>query len=366
MEGLVMDLPEEAFWSGRKVLVTGHTGFKGGWLSAYLSRLGARVHGYALDPRSETGFFNATRLDSVIESETRADVTDFAKLKTTLEEFSPEIVFHLAAQPLVRAAHGEPLETFRTNVYGTACVLEAVRHTRCVEALILITSDKVYLNYKWPYPYRENDDLGGDEPYSASKAAAELVANGYRASFFSGPGTPTQVATARAGNVIGGGDRSEDRLLPDCLSSFEASNPVMLRNPSAIRPWQHVLDPLVGYLILAERLVDQNGYRFASSWNFGPDTDGDATVGRVAELASLAWGDGAKVETAEPTSSEPLEAKILRLDSTAARTQLNWYPRMDLECAVDATVKWHKARLRGKDMYDLTCDQIDIYERKRR
>jgi CDP-glucose 4,6-dehydratase len=365
MEGLVMALPKEAFWSGRRVLVTGHTGFKGGWLSTYLARLGARVHGYALDPWAENGFFNATKIDSVIASETRADVTDYAKLKSTLDEFAPEIVFHLAAQPLVRTAHGEPLETFRANVYGTACVLEAVRDTQCAEALVLITSDKVYSNYEWPYPYRENDDLGGEEPYSASKAAAELVANAYRASFFSGPDAPTQVATTRAGNVIGGGDRSPDRLLPDCLFAFEAGEPVRLRNPSAIRPWQHVLDPIVGYLILAERMVGQNGSRFASSWNFGPDINGDATVGRVAELASAAWGDGVEVKTAESMSSEPHEASILRLDSTAAHTKLNWHPRMNLEAAVDATVKWHKEWLRGTDMYDLTLQQIDTYERKR-
>ncbi len=238
-------------YAGKSVLVTGHTGFKGGWLALWLSRLGARVHGYALDPPTRPGFFEVANIGSLLASDTRADITDAGAFKAALSKAQPEVIFHLAAQPLVRFSYCNPLQTMATNVMGTVNVLDAVRTSDSVKALVLVTSDKVYENREWPFPYREADPLGGHDPYSASKAAAEMVATSYRASFFSGPtGHPAKVATARAGNVIGGGDWAADRLVPDCIRAFIDHQPVHLRFPRATRPWQHVLEPLSGYLQL--------------------------------------------------------------------------------------------------------------------
>ena len=349
-------------YSGKPVLITGHTGFKGGWLALWLHQLGAKVHGYALDPPTTPNFFDVAGVGSALESDTRGDVTDLPGLKATLGTQRPEVIFHLAAQPLVRASYCSPGETMATNVMGTANLLEAARASDSVKALVLITSDKVYLNREWPFAYREVDSLGGHDPYSASKAAAEIVAASYRASFFSGDnGHPASVATARAGNVIGGGDWAPDRLVPDCLRAFAQHKPVHLRFPASIRPWQHVLEPLAGYLRLGERLLEEQPEAFACAWNFGPDVDSNASVGQVTEALARLWADDAQVQLAA-SATNPHEAGLLRLDSTLARTVLGWQPRWSLEEALAATVAWYRAWASGADMAVFSRDQIRAYE----
>jgi CDP-glucose 4,6-dehydratase len=350
------------FYSGKRVLVTGHTGFKGGWLSLWLDRLGAAVHGYALDPPTEPSLFQAACIGKVLASDTRADLADLARLKTVLGASQPDVIFHLAAQPIVRESYRDPLSTLAANVMGTAHVLEAARSSGSVRALVLITTDKVYENREWVYPYREVDPLGGYDPYSASKAAAEIVAASYRASFFTGEtGHPARVATVRAGNVIGGGDWAADRLVPDCLRAFANHEPVRLRYPHAVRPWQHVLEPLSGYLELGARLCTPEGAAFAKGWNFGPDTSGDATVGEIAQTLARIWGEDARVELAQ-SARNPHEAGLLTLDSTLARTQLGWKPRWSLEQALARTTAWNRAWISGADMNAFTLDQIRDWE----
>lgn len=356
----------EKSWLGRSVLVTGHTGFKGGWLALWLHRLGAEIHGYALDPSTSPNLFEAANINKILASETRADLSDLEALAAAFDSARPEIVFHLAAQPLVRVSYAEPLYTWITNAVGTAHVLEAARLTDSVRAVILITTDKVYENREWAYPYREVDPLGGSDPYSASKAAAEMVAASYRESFFgkrTNQGHPAQVATVRAGNVIGGGDWATDRLVPDCLEAFAKREPVRLRYPQSVRPWQHVLEPLTGYLRLAGRLLEEEGDRYARAWNFGPDADGEVTVAEVANSVARLWGEGARVEQEPATQSNPHEAGLLRLDSTLARTALGWRPRWSLSDALDRTMAWHRAWLRHDDMLAFSLDQIAGYER---
>ena len=349
-------------YSGRSVLVTGHTGFKGGWLALWLHRLGAQVHGYALDPPTQPSLFEVARIGSILASDTRNDVADLAALKLTFNDARPEVVFHLAAQPLVRASYCSPVETIACNIMGTANLLEAARMSHSVKALVVITSDKVYENREWPFAYRELDSLGGRDPYSASKAAAEIVAASYRASFFTGEkGHPAHLATARAGNVIGGGDWACDRLVPDCVRAFVTQIPVHLRFPDAVRPWQHVLEPLAGYLQLGERLLAPEGAEFARPWNFGPDASGDASVGQVAETVARLWGGGAQVRKAQSTAN-PHEAGLLRLDSTLARSTLGWQPRWSMEQTLKHTVAWYQAWSRGGDMAAVSCDQIRTYD----
>lgn len=351
-----------SFWHGRSVLVTGHTGFKGGWLTLWLHRLGAKVHGYALNPPTNPALFEVARIGSVLASDMRADLADLSQLKSALSKAQPEVVFHLAAQPLVRESYRDPLGTLASNVMGTAHVLEAARAADSVRAIVLITTDKVYENRECESPYREVEPLGGHDPYSASKAAAEIVAASYRASFFDGAtGHPARVATARAGNVIGGGDWAANRLVPDCLRAFAAGESVRLRFPRAVRPWQHVLEPLAGYLQLAEHLLAADGATFAKAWNFGPDASGDATVGEVAETAAQLWGDGARVEY-PPPSKHPHEAGLLRLDSARARDALCWKPRWSLEQTLERTVAWQQAWRQGADMTAVSVDQIRAYE----
>lgn len=342
------------------MLLTGHTGFKGGWLAVWLDQLGARVHGYALDPPTSPSFFEAARVAAVLASDTRADLAEADRLEATFQATQPEIVFHLAAQPLVRLSYQQPIDTFATNVMGTAHVLDAARRTASVRAIVLITTDKVYENREWLHPYRECDPLGGHDPYSASKAAAELVAASYRASFFSGDGHPVRVATARAGNVIGGGDWANDRLVPDCLAAFARNEPVRLRFPGSVRPWQHVVEPLAGYLRLAERLFEPEGDRFARAWNFGPDPCDDATVGAVAAALARLWGDAATVEFA-PCPRDPPEAGMLRLDNSLARARLGWTPRWSIERALELTTGWHRAWMAGSDMATVSLQQIAEY-----
>jgi CDP-glucose 4,6-dehydratase len=353
---------DSRLWRERSVFVTGHTGFKGGWLTLWLHRFGAEIHGYALGPPTTPSLFETARIKSLLASDTCADLADLARLKSSLEAAQPEIIFHLAAQSLVRESYRDPLGTLGTNVMGTARVLEAARAVDSVRAIVLITTDKVYENREWEYSYREVDSLGGHDPYSASKAAAEIVAASFRASFFKREkGHPARIATARAGNVIGGGDWATDRLVPDCLRAFAANQPVHLRLPAAVRPWQHVLEPLAGYLRLAEHLFGANGDKFAKAWNFGPDARGNATVGEVAAATAALWGDGARVEYA-PATENPHEAGLLRLDSARARDALDWKPRWSLADALEKTVAWQKAWKRGADMAAVSLDQIQAYE----
>lgn len=349
------------FWLGKKILVTGHTGFKGGWLSLWLQLLGADVVGYSLPAPTTPSLFECARVEDGIVSIT-GDVRDFEKLLSTFQEHQPSIVIHLAAQSLVRRSYAEPLETYSTNVLGTVGVLEASRRTGAVKAILVVSSDKCYENNEWVWPYRENDRLGGHDPYSSSKACAELVTAAYRASFFdakNGPGPTPLVATVRAGNVIGGGDWSQDRLIPDCIRAFSAGQSVQLRYPHAVRPWQHVLDPLSGYLLLAERLLSDDGHTYSGPWNFGPDAGESAEVGEVAQRVGRLWGDGMVTFSKDPSVLH--EACLLRLDTTKALTRLGWRQRWRIDRALRETVSWYKAWHSGEDMRSYTLDQISAY-----
>lgn len=347
-------------WSGRSVFLTGHTGFKGSWLSLWLQQLGARVHGYALDPPTEPAMYAVADVAAGIASDTRSNLADLDALNAAMASAQPSVVFHLAAQPLVRESYRDPLGTIRTNVVGSAHVLEAVRQTPGVAAVVMVTTDKVYRNEESPAPYRETDHLGGSDPYSASKAAAEIVTASYRSSFFGPSGHPARIATARAGNVIGGGDWGHERLIPDCLRAVDGKIPLELRFPDAVRPWQHVLEPLSGYLRLAEALVQDGGEAFAESWNFGPDPAGDATVGHVAQTFMSLDKENADIKVS-PHGEEFHETATLRLDSTRARQKLGWSPRWSLEEALERTMAWHLAWRAGDDLRAVTLEQIRSY-----
>lgn len=321
--------------------------------------LGAEVHGYALDPPTEPSLYEVARVAELLKTDIRMDLANIEALRKSLRSTHPEIVFHFAAQSLVRRGYKDPLETFATNIMGTVHLLECLRGLDSVQAVVLVTTDKVYENREWPYPYREADALGGYDPYSSSKAASEIVTASYRSSFFEEDSV--HIATARAGNVIGGGDWAEDRLVPDCLKAFAANKPVMLRYPNAVRPWQHVLDPLSGYIRLAQALCGHEGAAYACAWNFGPDAENDATVLEVAEATARLWGDNARVlATAGRTHLH--EANTLRLDITRARTILGWLPLWNLEQALKQTVEWYKAWLFGEDMQAFTLGQIELYQ----
>ncbi len=354
MEGLV-ELRDRA------VLLTGHTGFKGSWLAVWLADLGAHVHGYALAPPTQPNAFEVAQVSRVLASDTRADLADLAALTATLEQFRPEVVFHLAAQPLVSEGYRDPLGTIASNVAGTANLLEAIREVDSVRAVVVVATDKVYQNRETGHPFNEGDPLGGHDPYSASKAAAEIVVASYRSSFFGNGRHPARVASARAGNVIGGGDWAADRLVPDCIRAFAAGEPVRLRSPDAVRPWQHVLGPLSGYLTLAVRLLGEDGERFTQAWNFGPDADDDASVSEVAQRIATLWGGSAQVERGPDPHRQ--EAGLLRLDSTQARSELGWDPRWSLQEALEQTVAWHQAWQRGDDMLAVCHQQIATYRR---
>lgn len=348
-------------WLGRRVFLTGHTGFKGSWLSLWLARRGAKVRGYALDPATDPSLFRAASIATVLD-DVRGDIRDTAKLTTSMSEFAPDVVFHLAAQPLVRRSYADPLGTYATNIMGTAHVLEAVRRTPSVRAVICVTTDKCYENREWIWPYRESDALGGHDPYSSSKACAEIVSAAYRSSFF--PVVRMQehnvaVATARAGNVIGGGDWSEDRLIPDLIRGFQTKRPVLIRRPDAERPWQHVLEPLHGYMILAGRLLAEPA-KFASSFNFGPSAEDAWTVECVATAVARLWGEGASWER-DPAPSVH-EAHYLRLDSSRAHAELGWRPRLTVDEALKWTMSWYQSWRQGNDMLKGTEAQIVAYE----
>ncbi len=348
-------------WRGRRVFVTGHTGFKGGWLSLWLASLGAQLRGYALDPISAPSLFSAVSLMDLVE-DIRGDVRDYQHVESAILEFEPEVIFHLAAQPLVRRSYVDPLGTYATNIMGTAHVLEAVRKAPSVRAVVVVTTDKCYQNREWVWPYRETDRLGGFDPYASSKACAEIVSAAYRTSFFPADRTPghhVALATARAGNVIGGGDWSEDRLIPDLIRGFLAECPVLIRRPSAVRPWQHVLEPLCGYLKLAEHLLTGDD-RFADSFNFGPSGDDAWRVDRIADRLTTLWGHRASwIRDAEPSVHED---HYLRLDASKARVELDWTPRLNIERALEWTVEWFRAWSAGADMRKETLAQIRAYD----
>jgi CDP-glucose 4,6-dehydratase len=352
MEGLGLT---PGFWSGRRVCVTGHTGFKGSWLCLWLVQLGAQVFGYGLEP-DEPSLFRVARLyDDLVD--VRADVTDANRLAAELRAWAPEVVMHLAAQSLVRRSYETPLRTYHTNVYGTAALLEAVRQTPSVRAVVVVTSDKCYDLHKGKNRFCEEDALGGDDPYSASKAATEHVVAAHRSSYWKEPTTLPRVATARSGNVLGGGDWSKDRLLPDLIAAFSAQRVALVRNPDAVRPWQHVLDPLRGYLMLAEQLCGDNSAAFARAWNFGPQPANEWQVRAIADRAAACFGTGAAWDIdARP---HPHEAVALRLDSSLAAARLGWRASIPLSLGIERTIQWHKALAAGSSARDLVHADIE-------
>jgi CDP-glucose 4,6-dehydratase len=357
LEGLVID---PAFWRGRRVFLTGHTGFKGGWLALWLQQLGAQLSGYALPPLPGPSLHQLAGIDRGMNSHF-GDLADLGALSAAMRAARPEVVLHLAAQPLVRAGYDDPVGTYRTNVLGTAHLLEAVRANGGVRAVLIVTTDKCYANREWLWPYREDDALGGHDPYSSSKACAELLTQSYRDSFFPAAahaGHGVAVATARAGNVIGGGDWAADRLVPDVLQAFAAGKPVLIRNPHAVRPWQHVLEPLAGYLVLAERLHNE-GPACAEAWNFGPDEADARPVRWLVERLAALWGEGAAWQA--DATLHPHEAGLLRLDCSKAHARLAWHPRLHLGTALEWTVEWFRAYRAGGDMHAVCLDQIKRY-----
>lgn len=351
-----MNVMLKDFYKGKRVLVTGHTGFKGSWLALWLTALGADVAGFSLPPAGKNDHFVLLGLEGLMNSRT-GDIRDGALLKSVFDEFRPEIVFHLAAQALVRRSYNEPKYTFDTNVGGSVNVLEAVRATPGIRSVVYITSDKCYHNKEWVWGYRETDELGGEDPYSASKAAAEIVYHAYQASFFS-QRPDLGVATARAGNVIGGGDWSEDRIVPDTIRSLRDGQPVVLRNPASTRPWQHVLEPLSGYLALAQALY-RSPQEFAGSWNFGPTVDSIKTVRDLAEKIKDTWGAGKIV--VQPQAHAPHEAGLLHLNCDKSHQRLCWSPRWGFSRGVEKTVEWYKRVLAGDPAASVTGAHIREY-----
>ncbi len=345
------------FWRGRRVLVTGHTGFKGSWLCLWLQSLGAELSGVALPPDRDRALYTMAGVGDGMRSY-HCDIRDAAALARIVAEVEPECVLHLAAQALVRASYADPAGTYATNVMGTVHVLEAVRATPSVRAVVVVSSDKCYENREWLWGYRENDAMGGHDPYSSSKGCTELVCSAWAHSFF-GAGSATRLASARAGNVIGGGDWARDRLLPDLVAAFASGEPVRLRYPQAVRPWQHVLEPLGGYLVLARHLLEGAGVH-GEGWNFGPAETDARPVAEVVERAARLWGEGAGWQL-EPVA-QPAEAGLLRLDCTRARTRLGWAPRLSLETALAWTIEWYRSWLAGGDVAALTRAQIRQYE----
>lgn len=344
-----LNLPDERFWAGKRVFLTGHTGFKGGWLSLWLRQLGANVAGFALAPDTEPNFFSVCNVEHVL-AHRLGDIRDLTVAHDAMAAFAPEIVLHLAAQPLVRASYAMPVETFATNIIGTANVLDCVSKIQSIEVAVIVTSDKVYAESE--FRHHEGGRLGGHDPYSASKAAAELVT----AAFPIREGQ--RIATVRSGNVIGGGDWAADRLLPDFFRAIFFGETLKIRNPDAIRPWQHVLDPLCGYLLAAEALW--HGTTARSAWNFGPDAASEVSVSKIAQIVREKWGDEARYEI-DPPPGAPHEAPVLRLNSEKARRELRWRPGWNLDEALSATVAWFQGFQAGEDMAALTHQQIQVY-----
>lgn len=354
--GVMHDLDYKSFYRGKRVLLTGHTGFKGSWLSLLLTRLGAEVTGYALDPPTEPNLFTLAGIGDAITS-VRGDIRDYNALKEVIKQSCPEIVIHMAAQALVRESYRNPRETYDTNVMGTVNLLDAIREVREVRSIVIVTSDKCYENREWCWGYRENDRMGGADPYSGSKGCAELITETYRRSFFSAPGSPA-VVSVRAGNVIGGGDWAEDRLIPDILKAVLKREVLVIRNPSAVRPWQHVLEPLTGYLKVAY-LSSAKPKDYSGAWNFGPEDKDAATVSFIVRFLQKEWN--VEVNYLSDNSSEPHETHYLKLDCSKARIQLGWQPKWELENALRSITEWFKVYRNGGDIRKECLRQIDEY-----
>jgi CDP-glucose 4,6-dehydratase len=358
LEGVVMI---KAFWNSKRVFITGHTGFKGSWLSLWLQMKGAQVVGYSLPAPTQPSLFEVADIKRNMIS-LIGDIRDEEHLQNVFKQHSPEIVIHMAAQPIVRDSYADPVNTFSSNVMGTVNVLEAVRHTNSVKVVLVITSDKCYENKEWIWGYRENDPMGGHDPYSSSKGCAELVTASYRRSFFSGTsgdGHQVALASTRAGNVIGGGDWATDRLIPDIIKAFLEDRSVVIRFPNAIRPWQHVLEPLRGYLMLAEKLWEDK-MAYSSGWNFGADSSEVRPVSWVVDRLAKMWKGNAGWQ--KETENQPHEATYLKLDCTKAKSLLAWKPLMDLETTLEWIVNWYQAYSRNEDMRRCTKDEISRYE----
>ena len=344
-------------WQGKKVLVTGHTGFKGSWLSLWLKKMGAKVYGVSLDPATSPSIFEVAKVSGEVERDVRIDIRNLNELKNFFQEVEPEVVFHLAAQALVLDSYANPVDTFATNVMGTVNVLECIRMTSSVKSAVIVTTDKCYENKEWFWGYRETEPMGGFDPYSSSKGCAELATSAFRSSYFSN-GT-VSIASARAGNVIGGGDWSKNRLIPDFFRAIERKEPLFLRYPQAIRPWQHVLEPVGGYILLAEKLFGLEGKTFAEAWNFGPAEDDAKTVQWIAESICKHFpGSSWQTETGEKKH----EANFLKLDISKAKMKLKWLPKWGTEEALRATVDWYQAFQSDKNMNEFTYNQISSYE----
>lgn len=347
---------DAAFWQGKRVFVTGHSGFKGAWLSLWLHQLGAKVKGFSLEPPTSPSLFDAANISALVESEI-GDIRDAQTLARSMREFNPDILIHMAAQPLVRFSYADPVTTYSTNVMGTVHVLEAARKCSNLRAIVNVTTDKCYENREWEWGYRENEPMGGHDPYSNSKGCAELVTSAYRNSFFNTATSPA-LASARAGNVIGGGDWAQDRLVPDILRAFSAANPVVVRNPKATRPWQHVLEPLSGYLILAQALFNA-GHAFAEGWNFGPRDQDAQPVEQILDNMITHWGPDARWQLDE--NPQPHEANFLKLDISKAQSRLKWSPTWNLDYTLEKIVAWHRAWLNSEDMQAYSIAEINHY-----
>ena len=348
------------FWYGKKVFLTGHTGFKGSWLALWLQKMGAEVKGFALNPPTTPNLFIEAKVAENMSSEI-GDICDYDKIYKSISNFTPEIVFHMAAQSLVRLSYDKPVETYKTNVMGTVHLLDAIRKVGSVKAVINITSDKCYENQEWAWGYRENERLGGYDPYSNSKGCAELVTSAFRKSFFNNNNYQDHgcaLASARAGNVIGGGDWALDRLIPDILKAFENKKAVVIRNPDSIRPWQHVLEPLYGYMVLAEKLYTA-GVEFAEAWNFGPCETEVKSVQWMVEQLGKYWGEDAK--WGADNLRHPHEAHFLKLDCSLARMKLGWQPIWDTDYTLQKIVAWHKNWLKKEDMQLYSLHEIEEY-----
>ena len=347
---------DTTFWKGKSVFITGHTGIKGAWLALWLRALGAEVHGYALEPPTKPNFFSAVGLHKGLASDTRKDLRDFDSLLNAVQAAEPDIVIHMAAQALVKESYTDPVGTYSTNIMGTVNLLEAVRTSPGVRGVLNITSDKCYENKEWLWGYREIDPMGGFDPYSSSKGCSELVTSAYYRSFLHDQGVA--VATARAGNVIGGGDWAADRLVPDAIRAFIDNKPLIVRNPDAVRPWQHVLEPLAGYLMLCQQLV-LDGKAFSGAWNFGPADESAQPVSFIADVLSKQWGDNATWQLDQEAHSH--EAVTLKLDCSKANSKLGWTPLWSLKKALVETVKWYKAWQHEEEMQFFSLEQIKAY-----
>ena len=348
------------FYKGKRVLITGHTGFKGSWLSLILKQFDADIFGFALNPPTNPRLFVEAKVGSIISSYI-GDIRDYSKLLACLQKVKPEIIIHMAAQPLVRESYSSPLLTYETNVMGTANLFEACKNIDSVKSVVNVTTDKCYENKEWHWGYRENERLGGYDPYSSSKACSELLTASFRNSFFN----PKEyhkhgvaVATARAGNVIGGGDWATDRLIPDFIKAIKNKETLIIRSPNAVRPWQHVLEPLSGYLLLAKNLVE-NGVEYADAWNFGPEDYDAKNVQYIVERICKLWGNGASSKL--DNNLQPHEANYLKLDCSKAKAELNWTPKWNIEIALNSIVEWNKAYINKCNMYDVTSQQIRSY-----